>query len=389
MDSEAAMVTDGDGGAALNDNPTNSGDANMNFQMRTIFFGNLAPTCLVHDIEEIFARPVLSIPYEGGDVKDPIRVNRVDLKRGFGFVFLEDAKSVSEKERIERYVSEICGMEIPRVSKQLRAEFARGDGRTKRREDERRRDISPNETLFVVNFHEETTKREDLEMLFSPYGELVRIDMRKNYAFVQFSSTEEAKRAKEATNGGKLDRSVITVEYVASRNENDRRRDDRHDDRGGGYRGGRDYGRGGGGGYRGDDRDYRRSGPPPRSYRGDRDRYDDNRGPPARDNYRGGSPPRGGGRGRSPPDRFRGEYEPSYNSRRRSRSRSRSPGYRGRSRSPPRGSGRGGDYDRDNFRGGGGRDSSRYDDRSRDYDDRRGGVGGGRGVQDEGYRGQN
>ena len=99
----------------------------------------------------------------------------------------------------------------------------------KRKEDERRRNISPSETLFVVNFHEETTKKGDLEMLFGPFGELVRIDMKGNYAFVQFRTVDEAMRAKEATNGGKLDRSVLTVEYVANNRRNER----------GGGRGGR------------------------------------------------------------------------------------------------------------------------------------------------------
>ncbi|KAL7466411.1 hypothetical protein ACHAXS_006714 [Conticribra weissflogii] len=187
------------------------------------------------------------------------------------------------------------------ISKSLRAEFARGDGRIKRKEDERRKKITPSETLFVVNFHEETTKREDLQMLFEPFGELVRIDMKRNYAFVQFRTVDEAQRAKDATNGGKLDQSEITVEFVARRmGEGDRRRDDR-----GGFRGDR-------GGYRGDrgprrDRDYRRD-----------DRYDD----------------RGGYRG----DRYGGPRD-RRDYRRRSRSRSRSPGYRGsyerrRSRSP-------------------------------------------------------
>mmetsp|Transcript_4088 Transcript_4088/g.8820 ORF Transcript_4088/g.8820 Transcript_4088/m.8820 type:complete len:321 (+) Transcript_4088:1119-2081(+) len=187
------------------------------------------------------------------------------------------------------------------ISKALRAEFARGDGRIKRKEDERRKKISPSETLFVVNFHEETTKREDLQMLFEPFGELVRIDMKRNYAFVQFRTVDEAQRAKDATNGGKLDQSEITVEFVARRmGEGDRRRDDR-----GGYRGDR-------GGFRGDrgprrDRDNRRD-----------DRYDD----------------RGGNRG----DRYGGPRD-RRDYRRRSRSRSRSPGYRGsyerrRSRSP-------------------------------------------------------
>merc|ERR1712232_816187 len=68
--------------------------------------------------------------------------------------------------------------DVPKVSKALRAEFARGDGRIKRKEDDRRKNIKPSETLFVVNFHEETTKREDLQMLFEPFGELVRIDMK-------------------------------------------------------------------------------------------------------------------------------------------------------------------------------------------------------------------
>jgi len=85
----------------------------------------------------------------------------------------------------------------------------------------------------VVNFHEETTKKDDLEMLFSPFGKLVRIDMKGNYAFVQFSSIEEAKLAKEATNGGKLDRSVLTVEYVARQRSGE-------GGRRGGYRGGGD-----------------------------------------------------------------------------------------------------------------------------------------------------
>ena len=140
---------------------------------------------------------------------------------------------------------------IPQVSNALRAEFARGDGRVKKKEDERRKKIMPNETLFVVNFHEESTKREDLEMLFSPFGELVRIDMKRNYAFVQFKTIEEAMRAKDATNGGKLDQSEITVEFVARR---------MGEGGGGGGRGGGDRGDrrgsggGGGGGRRYDDR---------------------------------------------------------------------------------------------------------------------------------------
>ena len=182
--------------------------------------------------------------------------------------------------------------DLPKVSKQLRAEFARGDGRIRRKEEDRRRHITPCETLFVVNFSAETTKREDLEMLFSPYGEIVRIDMKKNYAFVQFTKVEDATRAKDETNGGRLDQSVITVEFVAQRQ--DKRRDYRdRDSRDRGYgsrrspprNGRREY-------YRRD-----RSRSPPR---GGGDRHDDyrrggrDRSPARPDDYR-----RGGGRSRS------------------------------------------------------------------------------------------
>jgi len=244
--------------------------------------------------------------------------------------------------------------EIPNVSKSLRSEFARGDGRTKRKEDERRKNIQPSETLFVVNFHEETTKREDLQMLFEPFGQLVRIDMKRNYAFVQYTTIDEAKKAKEATNGGKLDSSVITVEYVARRmgeggRDGDRRRRDGR--RGGGdrYGGGGDRGRRGGGygGYGGYDRyDDRRGGG------GGYDRYDDRRG--GRDRY----------------DDRRRDYD-DRDRNRRDRSRSRSPGgyrrgrSRSRSRSPPRHRHRSLSPSP-----GGGRREERYDDRRGSRDDR-------------------
>jgi arginine/serine-rich splicing factor 4/5/6 len=161
-----------------------------------------------------------------------------------------------------------------------------------------------------VNFSEETTKREDLKMLFEPFGELVRIDMKRNYAFVQFRTIDEATKAKDATNGGRLEQSVLTVEYVARQRPDDnggRRGGSRYrDDR----RGGNNYhdGRGGGDRYN-DDRgrgrdDFRGGGRDRDDFRGPRDRS------PDRGGYRGGSPDRGGYRG---------------GSRRSSRSRSRSP----------------------------------------------------------------
>lgn len=239
----------------------------------------------------------------------------------------------------------------------------------KRKEDERRRNIAPSDTLFVVNFNEATTRREDLQCLFDPYGELIRIDMKRNYAFVQFKTIDEATKAKEKINGGKLDQSVLTVEYVARprMDELRGRRDGRISS--GSYTDGfrRTPGTGGRGSDRYDERP-RFEGPPPPSYRGGgpsftsiggggasmADRYERDR-----DRYSGGGPVG------YLDDRSRRSRSPLPGYRRRSRSRSRSPvmgvlppprygGYR--ERSPPRGGGGGrmDDRYRDDFRGGGG-----------------------------------
>lgn len=339
----------------------NSGNILGSAAMRPIFLGNLKPNFTAEDILKIFDSPNATIGADQGSFQ-PIPVDRLDQKRGYCFVFLKDAVKASDKDNAERFVAAISGMEIKNVSSTVRAEFARGDGRIKRKEDDRRKNIMPSDTLFVVNFSEDTTKREDLKMLFEPYGELVRIDMKRNYAFVQFRNIDEATKAKEATHGGRLEQSVLTVEYVArQRNHNDgnggRRGGNRYrEDRRGGSRYRDDRyrdDRRGNGGYRGD-----RGGADYRGDRGsDRDHYDgrggdrinDDRGR-GRDDFRGGgrdrndsrgpirdrSPERGGHRGSSPGrSPGRGDY------RRRSRSRSRSlPRFRDddkvSERSPPR-----------------------------------------------------
>ncbi|KAL7552437.1 hypothetical protein ACHAWF_015708 [Thalassiosira exigua] len=204
----AAAAAGGGGGSG--------GGGGGNLYLRPVFLGNLSHGCMAGDVEGMFRNPAPGTTTPSSLPLPPTRLLQ-DMKRGYCFVFLKDPESLAEKERAETYVAEINGMNINQVSNALRAEFARGDGRVKRKEDERRKKITPNETLFVVNFHEETTKREDLQMLFEPYGELVRIDMKRNYAFVQFKTIDEAIKAKEATNGGKLDQSEITVEFVARR----------------------------------------------------------------------------------------------------------------------------------------------------------------------------
>lgn len=200
-------------------------------------------------------------------------------------------------------------------------------------------------------------------MLFEPYGELVRIDMKRNYAFVQFKNVTEAIVAKEKTNGGKLDQSVLTVEFVARQRRPDDPRGPRDDRRR------NDHSVGGG-----------RSEHAGRDSRG-HDRYDDRR----RDG--------GGGRGRAGGGHFDSRNGGEHDDRRghhddgaarydrrdnrtrepspyrqtgpRSRSRSRSPiGGRYRSSRSPPFSHRGASFDRrpgdryDEYKGGGGRGPS-------------------------------
>jgi len=164
---------------------------------RAIFVGNLDTYSTIDEVREMF---------EGlGEVR------RVDMKQGFAFVFLESGH--------HRAVRELDGKLHNR--KHLRVELARGDGLVKRREDDRRREQGkhPNDTLFVVNFDVTSTHARDLEDLFRPYGRIERIELKRNFAFVQFKSVDEATRALNALNGYKLVDRYLTVEYVSRKGD--------------------------------------------------------------------------------------------------------------------------------------------------------------------------
>ena len=74
-----------------------------------------------------------------------------------------------------------------------------GDGDIKRREETRKRSVQPADTLFVVNFSVEDTGERDLTDFFAKYGKLVRVQIKRTYAFIQFSTVEEAMDAQKAT----------------------------------------------------------------------------------------------------------------------------------------------------------------------------------------------
>lgn len=53
------------------------------------------------------------------------------------------------------------------------------------REDQRRKAVAPNTTLFVVNFDPLETDERDMRDYFGKFGDLDRVQIKKNFAFIQ------------------------------------------------------------------------------------------------------------------------------------------------------------------------------------------------------------
>lgn len=90
------------------------------------------------------------------------------------------------------------------------------DGSIKAREDMRRKNARPSDTLFVVNFDVHRTREQDVEYHFEPYGRLQRVQIKRNYAFVQFETVDQAAEALKRTHGSELMGRPLTVEFVAN-----------------------------------------------------------------------------------------------------------------------------------------------------------------------------
>lgn len=113
--------------------------------------------------------------------------------------------------------------EFGRKGRRLRVEWTKERGGPRRPPSSRRSaNLRPSKTLFVINFPYDTRVR-DLERHFEPYGKLVNVRIRKNFAFVQFESQEDATKALHATNHSKMIDRVISVEYAAGDGDDDKR----------------------------------------------------------------------------------------------------------------------------------------------------------------------
>lgn len=57
----------------------------------------------------------------------------------------------------------------------------------------------PTKTLFVINFDPVRTRVSDIEKHFEVYGKVLNVRIRRNFAFVQFETQEDATKALECT----------------------------------------------------------------------------------------------------------------------------------------------------------------------------------------------
>ena len=107
MASEEEHIQQGDEHHGRNGH--DSGEVIGSAALRPVFLGNLMPNFSAEQVTELFTRPIAPPGTAPGTFK-PIPVDRVDMKRGYCFVFLKDAATQDDKERAERFVSEINGM---------------------------------------------------------------------------------------------------------------------------------------------------------------------------------------------------------------------------------------------------------------------------------------
>ncbi|GAA0142839.1 hypothetical protein Leryth_027217 [Lithospermum erythrorhizon] len=234
--------------------------------MRPVFVGNFEFETRQSELERLFSK------YG--------RIDRVDMKSGFAFVYYEDERDAEDA------IRGLDNVPFGYDRRKLSVEWARGE-RGKPREGARMGQ-RPTKTLFVINFDPISTRIRDIERHFDPYGKILNVRIRRNFAFVQFENQDDATKALECTHMSKILDRVVSVEYAL---KDDDERGDRFNDspRRGSSR--RDYSP-----YRRSPSPYRRTRPSPDYGRPHSPVYDKYSGPVVRPR----SPEYGRYRSRSP-----------------------------------------------------------------------------------------
>lgn len=148
---------------------------------------------------------------------------------GFAFVYFEDDRDAADA--IRGLDNTPFGYDRRRLS----VEWARGERGRHRDGSRSLANQKPTKTLFVINFDPIRTRVEDIKRHFERYGEVLHVRIRRNFAFVQFETQEDATKALECTHMSKILDRVVSVEYAL---RDDGERDDRdHSPRREGYYG--------------------------------------------------------------------------------------------------------------------------------------------------------
>ncbi|BBG97683.1 RNA-binding family protein with RRM/RBD/RNP motifs [Prunus dulcis] len=188
--------------------------------MRPVFVGNFEYETRQSELERLFSK-------HG-------RVDRVDMKSGFAFVYFEDERDAEDA--IQNLDNKPFGYDRRRLS----VEWAKGERGRHHDGSKSVANQRPTKTLFVINFDPLRTKVRDIERHFEPYGKVLHVRIRRNFAFVQFDTQEEATKALEATHARSADKRrqnfiicskildrVVSVEYAL---RDDGERGDRYHD---------------------------------------------------------------------------------------------------------------------------------------------------------------
>ncbi|KAK7285758.1 hypothetical protein RJT34_20539 [Clitoria ternatea] len=165
---------------------------NSDSEMKPVFVGNFGYDTRQSELERLFAK------YG--------RVDRVDMKSGFAFVYYEDERDAEDAIRA------LDNFPFGHDKRRLSVEWARGE--RGRHRDGSKGNQRPTKTLFVINFDPIRTRLRDIERHFEPYGKVLNVRIRRNFAFVQFETQEDATKALECTHMSKILDRVVSVEYA-------------------------------------------------------------------------------------------------------------------------------------------------------------------------------
>ncbi|KAI3887563.1 hypothetical protein MKW92_022677 [Papaver armeniacum] len=162
--------------------------------MRPVFCGSFDYETRQSDLERLFSKYGT--------------VDRVDMKSGFAFVYFDDERDAEDA------IRSLDNTPFGYSKRRLSVEWSRGERANRRDESRPVAKQRPTKTLFVINFDPVDTRIRDIEKHFEPYGKVLHVRIRRNFAFVQFETQEEATKALECTHMSKICGRVVSVEFA-------------------------------------------------------------------------------------------------------------------------------------------------------------------------------